>query len=276
MHFLFVFALIIMSCNNAVLGKNLKYRIYEEQKVGSVIARLSEDVADVLLKMPNPSSVRFRAMQRGNSPLLVVREDNGEISIGAKIDREQLCQKNLNCSIEFDVITLPTEHLQLFHVEVEVLDINDNSPQFSRALIPIEISESAAVGTRIPLDSAFDPDVGDNSLHTYSLSANDFFSIDVRTRTDGAKYAELIVVRELDRELKSSYELQLTASDKGVPQRSGSSLLKISISDSNDNSPVFEQQSYIIQLLENSPIGTLLIDLNATDPDEGADRKSVV
>ncbi|XP_005525604.1 PREDICTED: protocadherin-18 isoform X2 [Pseudopodoces humilis] len=275
MHFLFIFALIIISCNNAVLGKNLKYRIYEEQRVGSVIARLSEDVADVLLKMPNPSSVRFRAMQRGNSALLVVREDNGEISIGAKIDREQLCQKNLNCSIEFDVITLPTEHLQLFHVEVEVLDINDNSPQFSRALIPIELSESAAVGTRIPLDSAFDPDVGDNSLYTYSLSANDFFSIDVRTRTDGAKYAELIVVRELDRELKSTYELQLTASDKGVPQRSGSSLLKISISDSNDNSPVFEQQSYIIQLLENSPIGTLLIDLNATDPDEGANGKVV-
>uniref|UniRef100_A0A8B9PCD7 Protocadherin 18 n=1 Tax=Apteryx owenii TaxID=8824 RepID=A0A8B9PCD7_APTOW len=259
----------------AVMGKNLKYRIYEEQRVGSVIARLSEDVADVLLKMPNPSSVRFRAMQRGNSPLLVVREDNGEISIGAKIDREQLCQKNLNCSIEFDVITLPTEHLQLFHVEVEVLDINDNSPQFSRALIPIEISESAAVGTRIPLDSAFDPDVGDNSLHTYSLSANDFFSIEVKMRTDGAKYAELIVVRELDRELKSSYELQLTASDKGVPQRSGSSILKISISDSNDNSPVFEQQSYIIQLLENSPVGTLLIDLNATDPDEGANGKVV-
>ncbi|XP_009806134.2 protocadherin-18 isoform X2 [Gavia stellata] len=275
MHFIFIFALMIVSFNKAVLGKNLKYRIYEEQRVGSVIARLSEDVADVLLKMPNPSSVRFRAMQRGNSPLLVVREDNGEISIGAKIDREQLCQKNLNCSIEFDVITLPTEHLQLFHVEVEVLDINDNSPQFSRALIPIEISESAAVGTRIPLDSAFDPDVGDNSLHTYSLSANDFFSIEVRTRTDGAKYAELIVVRELDRELKSSYELQLTASDKGVPQRSGSSLLKISISDSNDNSPVFEQQSYVIQLLENSPVGTLLLDLNATDPDEGANGKVV-
>ncbi|XP_076996135.1 protocadherin-18 isoform X2 [Tamandua tetradactyla] len=275
MHFICVFALAMVFFNHSVLGKNLKYRIYEEQRVGSVIARLSEDVADVLFKLPNPSTVRFRAMQRGNSPLLVVREDNGEISIGAKIDREQLCQKSLYCSIEFDVITLPTEHLQLFHIEVEVLDINDNSPQFSRSLIPIEISESAAVGTRIPLDSAFDPDVGENALHTYSLSANDFFDIEVRTRTDGAKYAELIVVRELDREMKSSYELQLTASDMGVPQRSGSSVLKISISDSNDNSPVFEQQSYIIQLLENSPVGTLLIDLNATDPDEGANGKIV-
>ncbi|XP_004588211.2 protocadherin-18 isoform X2 [Ochotona princeps] len=274
MHFRFAFALLMASFNLCVLGKNLKYSVYEERAIGSVIARLSEDVADVLSKLPNPSAVRFRAMQRGNS-LLVVNESNGEISIGATIDREQLCQKNLNCSIEFDVITLPTEHLQLFHIEVEVLDINDNSPQFSRSVIPIEISESAAVGTRIPLDSAFDPDVGENALHTYSLSANDFFNIEVRTRTDGAKYAELIVVRELDRELKSSYELQLNASDMGVPQRSGSSILKISISDSNDNSPAFEQQSYLIHLLEDSPVGTLLLELNATDPDEGANGKIV-
>lgn len=274
MHFRFAFALLMISFNLCVLGKNLKYSVYEERAIGSVIARLSEDVADVLSKLPNPSAIRFRAMQRGNS-LLVVNESNGEISIGATIDREQLCQKNLNCSIEFDVITLPTEHLQLFHIEVEVLDINDNSPQFSRSVIPIEISESAAVGTRIPLDSAFDPDVGENALHTYSLSANDFFNIEVRTRTDGAKYAELIVVRELDRELKSSYELQLNASDMGVPQRSGSSILKISISDSNDNSPAFEQQSYLIHLLEDSPVGTLLLELNATDPDEGANGKIV-
>ncbi|XP_053559641.1 protocadherin-18 [Bombina bombina] len=273
-NFILVVALIMMF-NQHVISKNLKYRIFEEQMIGSIVARLSEDVADILSKLPNPSLVRFRAMQGGNSPLLTVKEENGEISIGAKIDREQLCQKNLNCSIEFDVITLPTQHLQLFHIEVEVLDINDNAPQFSRALIPIEISESAAVGTRIPLDSAFDPDVGDNSLHTYSLSENDYFNIEVRTRTDGAKYAELVVVKELDRELQASYELKLTASDMGVPQRFGSSILKISISDSNDNSPVFEKQSYVIELPENSPVGSLLIDLNATDPDEGANGKVV-
>ncbi|XP_077135280.1 protocadherin-18 [Ranitomeya variabilis] len=268
-------SMVIIMKPYVIMGKNLKYSIYEEQMVGSVVARLAEDVADVLAKLPNPALVRFKAMQQGKTPLLLVKEDNGEISIGAKIDREQLCQKNLNCSIEFDVITLPTQHLQLFHVEVEVLDINDNAPHFSRSLIPIEISESAAVGTRIPLDSAFDPDVGENSLHTYSLSENEYFKIEVKTRTDGAKYAELIVVRELDREHQSSYELQLTASDMGVPQRYGSAILKITISDSNDNSPIFEKKSYVIKLPENAPVGTLLIDLNATDPDEGANGKVV-
>ncbi|XP_061581891.1 protocadherin-18b isoform X2 [Cololabis saira] len=258
-----------------IAGKTLKYKVYEEQKVGSVIARLKEDVAGVLSKLPSSLTFRFRAMQRGSTQYLTVREEDGQISIATKIDREKLCEKNLNCSIEFDVVTLPTEYLQLFHVEVEVLDINDNSPHFSRAIVPIEISESASVGTRVPLDGAADADVGENSLHTYSLTPNNFFKIDVRTRTDGAKYAELVVMRELDREVQSGYQLQLTASDNGVPPKSGSTLLKISISDSNDNSPAFDDQAYIVNLLENSPLGTLIIDLNATDPDEGSNGKIV-
>ncbi|KAK7922254.1 hypothetical protein WMY93_009156 [Mugilogobius chulae] len=256
-------------------GKTLKYKVYEEQRVGSVIARLKEDVAGVLAKLPGALSFRFRAMQRGSTQFLSVREEDGEISIASKIDREKLCEKNLNCTIEFDVVTLPTEYLQLFHVEVEVLDINDNSPHFARAVVPIEISESASVGTRMPLDGAVDADVGDNALHTYSLAPNNFFKIEVRTRTDGAKYAELVVMRELDRELQNAYQLMLTASDNGVPPKSGSTLLKISISDSNDNSPAFEEQAYVVNLLENSPLGTLLIDLNATDPDEGTNGKIV-
>ncbi|XP_024139651.1 protocadherin-18 isoform X3 [Oryzias melastigma] len=267
---LLVFALV-----EGTTGKTLKYKVYEEQKVGTVIARLKEDVAGVLSKLPSSLTFLFRAMQRGGTRFLSVREEDGEISIATKIDREKLCEKNLNCSIEFDVVTLPTEYLQLFHIEVEVLDINDNSPHFSRGIVPIEISESASVGTRVPLDGAVDADVGENSLHTYSLTPNNFFKIDVRTRTDGAKYAELVVMRELDREVQSSYQLQLTASDNGAPPKSGSTLLKISISDSNDNSPAFDEQAYIINLLENSPLGTLIIDLNATDPDEGTNGKIV-
>ncbi|XP_016422763.1 protocadherin-18-like isoform X2 [Sinocyclocheilus rhinocerous] len=266
---------VLVTLARYVSAKTLKYQVYEEQKVGTVIARLREDVADVLSKLPSTIPLRFRPMQRGSASLLSVRDQDGEISIRTKIDREKLCDKNLNCTIEFDVLTLPTEHLQLFHIEVEILDINDNAPQFARPVILIEISETAAVGSRIPLDSATDPDVGENSLNTYSLTPSDFFMIDILTRTDGAKYAELVVLKELDREVRASYELQLTASDRGVPPKFGTTLLKISIADSNDNNPVFEKPSYVINLLENSPLGSLLIDLNATDPDEGTNGKIV-
>ncbi|XP_077589691.1 protocadherin-18-like isoform X2 [Stigmatopora nigra] len=256
-------------------GNTLKYQVYEEEPTGTVIARLRDDAAEVLSRVPSSVPLRFRAMQRGSAPFLSVREEDGEIGISSKIDREALCQQNVNCSIEFDVVTLPTEHLRLFHVAVEVLDINDHSPRFSRAIVPVEISESAAVGTRIPLDGATDADVGDNSLHAYALSPNDFFEIGVRTRTDGAKYAELVVTRELDREVRPGYQLQLTASDNGSPPRSGSTLLKISVGDSNDNSPAFGEQAYVIDLPENAPPGTLLVDLNATDPDEGPNGRVV-
>ncbi|XP_069487152.1 protocadherin-18 [Ambystoma mexicanum] len=257
------------------LGTNLKYRIYEEQRPGTVVARLSEDVADQLAALPDPSAVRFRPMQRGGSPLLQVREEDGELSVAGRIDREQLCPREPNCSLQFDVYTLPTEHLRILHVELEVMDINDHAPQFPRPLIAIEVSESAAAGTRIPLDAAFDADVGDNSLQGYALSGADCFGIEVRARTDGAKYAELVLLKELDREKQAGYELQLTASDNGVPQRQGTAVLKITVSDANDNSPAFEQPSYTLQLPENSMPGALLIDLNATDPDEGTNGRIV-
>ncbi|XP_061765125.1 protocadherin-18a isoform X2 [Nerophis ophidion] len=268
-----VFLLLLSSLRAS--GKTLKYQIYEEQKAGTVIARLRDDVADVLAKLPGSVPLRFRAMQRAGSSFLAVREQDGEISVRSRIDREKLCEKNPNCSIQFDVLTLPTEHLQLFHVDVEVLDVNDNAPQFARAVIPIEISESASVGARIPLDSATDPDVGQNSLYSYASEPNPFFKVDVQSRSDGAKYAELVVLRELDREVRSTYELQYTAFDRGVPSRTGTTLLKINVADSNDNSPVFDKSSYVINLPENTPVGSLLIDLNATDADDGTNAKIV-
>lgn len=59
-----------------VTGKTLKYQVYEEQKVGTVIARLKDDVADVLVKLPSSVSLRFRAMQRGSTSFLSVREQD--------------------------------------------------------------------------------------------------------------------------------------------------------------------------------------------------------
>ncbi|XP_069781492.1 protocadherin-18-like [Narcine bancroftii] len=268
---LLLVAATVWTCEEAA-GIAVRYEVDEEQPVGTVIGKLSETLADRL----NPSSRRFRVMQRANSSLLAVREEDGRVSVAERLDREQLCKPTAAaCTLSFDVITLPTEHLQLLQVEVAVLDINDNSPLFPRAVIPVEIFESASVGSRFPLDSAVDPDVGNNSLDTYSLTPNEHFALEVRTRTDGAKYADLMVIRELDRERQAGYELRLIASDRGVPPKSGSSLVKINIADSNDNSPVFEQASYTIELPENSPQGSLLVDLNATDPDEGSNGRVV-
>ncbi|KAF5884740.1 protocadherin-18-like isoform X1, partial [Clarias magur] len=271
----FMLFTLMLSGFGHVMGRTLRYRVREEQEPGTVIGSLMEDARDVLAHLPGSVQLRFRAVQRGGASALSVRERDGEICVKGRLDREKLCDRNPNCSVEFDVLTLPTEHLQLFHVQVEILDVNDHAPRFPRAVIPLEISETAAVGTRVPLDIAADPDVGENTLSTYTLSASDTFGIDVLTGTNGAKYAELLVLKELDRERRSSYELRLTASDAGSPPRTGTTLLKITIADSNDNNPVFAEPSYTIELPEDAAPGVLLVDLNATDADEGTNAKIV-
>ncbi|XP_078066501.1 protocadherin-18a [Mustelus asterias] len=253
----------------AAAGITAKYTVDEEQPVGTVIGRLSETLAGQL----HPSSRRFRLMPRLNGSLLRLREEDGELSVAARLDRERLCRRAGPCRLTFDVITLPTEQLQLIQVEVEVRDVNDNPPHFPRARIPLEISESAAVGARFPLDGAADPDAGDNSLRGYSLSPEPHFALEVRLGTDGARSAELLLLRRLDRERQAAYQLRLTAWDGGRPARSGTALLLISVADSNDNSPAFERPAYSLRLPEDTAAGSLLLRLNASDPDQGSNGR---
>uniref|UniRef100_A0A8D3CCV6 Protocadherin beta-1 n=1 Tax=Scophthalmus maximus TaxID=52904 RepID=A0A8D3CCV6_SCOMX len=137
--------------------------------------------------------------------------------------------------------------------------------------IDIDISENALPGTRFPLTSAHDPDAGENGLKTYQITRDDYnlFSLEVKSRGDGTKFPELVIQRPLDREVRSHHTLILSATDGGEYPRSGTMQINVKVIDSNDNSPVFDQPSYVVEIPENSPLGKVLIDLNATDPDEG-------
>uniref|UniRef100_A0A8C0UA91 Protocadherin 17 n=2 Tax=Paridae TaxID=9153 RepID=A0A8C0UA91_CYACU len=156
-------------------------------------------------------------------------------------------------------------------IKVEIQDLNDNAPSFPSDQVDMDISENAAPGTRFPLTSAHDPDAGDNGLRTYLLTRDDYglFSLDVKSRGDGTKFPELVIQKPLDREEQSHHTLVLTALDGGDPPRSGTVQINVRLIDSNDNSPIFEAASYVVELPENAPLGTAVIDLNATDADEG-------
>ncbi|KAG8000634.1 Protocadherin-17 [Nibea albiflora] len=85
----------------------------------------------------------------------------------------------------------------------------------------------------------------------------------------------MVVQRPLDREDQSHHTLLLTAIDGGEYPRSGSMQINVRVTDSNDNSPIFEKSSYVIEIPENSPPGKILINLNATDEDEGSNGQVV-
>ncbi|KAK7922757.1 hypothetical protein WMY93_009659 [Mugilogobius chulae] len=117
---------------------------------------------------------------------------------------------------------------------------------------------------------AQDQDVGTNSLRSYQLSANAHFILNIQTRNDGSKFAELVLDTPLDREQQKKHEMVLTAFDGGSPERSGTALITITVLDANDNVPVFDRSVYRASLMENAPRGTLVLKLNASDLDEGS------
>ncbi|XP_057265674.1 protocadherin-8 isoform X4 [Pezoporus wallicus] len=247
-------------------GKTVRYRTDEEGAPGTVIGTLADEMS-----VKAPGEMSFRLMRQfSNSSLVRVREEDGQLSIGeGGLDREQLCGQAPQCVLAFDVVSCWRERYRLVHVELEVRDINDNAPRFPRAQMTLEVSESAAPGTRLPLEVAVDEDVGSNSIQSFQVSLNSHFGVEAQTRADGARCADLVLLQELDRERQPSYTLELVAKDGGSPARSGTATVHVRVLDANDNSPTFAQSSVTVELPEDAPPGSLLLDLDAVDPDEG-------
>lgn len=259
----YVLALLLAVCS-VPASSQIRYTVPEELEHGAFVGNIAEDLGLDISKL---SSRRFRIVSGSNKQHLEVNLENGILFINEKIDREEVCELQAVCSLHLQVVM--ENPLELYRVEVDIVDINDNAPSFPWHDYVLEVTESAAPGARFPLESAHDPDAGSNSLRTYKLSPNGFFSLEVQSRSDGSKFAELLLERPLDREQQKTHRVLLTAMDGGVPERSGTALVIISVLDANDNVPTFEQTLYRVSLHENVPRGTLLIKLNASDLDEG-------
>nr|XP_057919923.1 protocadherin alpha-C2-like [Doryrhamphus excisus] len=243
------------------------YSIPEEMKEGSVVANLASDLS---LDVKTLDKRKMRLDIIANKKYLDVNKETGELYIVEKIDREHICNTKWTslCYLKMEIIL--ENPIRIFNIELEILDMNDNAPQFRRDVIHLDISESTHAGERFSLSNAVDPDVGSNTVKTYHLSESEQFEIEVQTGRDGSKFADLILKKNLDREQQAVHNLILTAVDGGTPPRSGTAKIIVQVLDTNDNAPLFDKSIYSVKIMENSPIGSLVIDLNATDLDEGS------
>ena len=142
---------------------------------------------------------------------------------------------------------------------VMVMDAND-PPSFSQPVYRMPIPEDRALNSLVVQVVATDPDSGVNAELTYSIDPQDQFSID-------ASNGRITVSQSLDFESQEVYNLRVYVSDNGIPSLSASATLVVTITDTNDNDPVFSETSYSATLPENSLTGEVVLVVNATDAD---------
>ncbi|XP_029020946.1 protocadherin beta-16-like isoform X27 [Betta splendens] len=241
------------------------YSIPEEMAKGSVVGNIAHDLG---LDLKRLKSGKARVYTGGSAEYVGLNRERGVLLIQERIDRETLCGETTPCALHFQLIL--DNPMELFRVTVEITDINDNTPVFRNAEKRFEISESAVIGSKFILEKAIDSDIGMNGLQHYSLTPTDNFVLKLDNQADGSKKVEMVLQKPLDRERQALISLLLTAKDGGAPPMSGTMQIFVTVLDANDNAPTFIKSLYRAKILENSPKGTSVTTVSATDKDIGS------
>ncbi|XP_029703591.1 protocadherin beta-16-like isoform X6 [Takifugu rubripes] len=260
---LFIVVLFLPSARGQV-----SYSIPEEMEKGSLVCNLAQDLG---LDLKRLQTGRARIHSGDTAEYIELDRGRGVLLIKERIDREALCGETTPCALHLQMIL--ENPMELFRITIEITDINDNAPSFASNEKLIEISESAVTGSKFVLEKALDADIGTNGLQSYSLKPTDNFALKYENQADGGKKVEMVLQKPLDREHREQIIMFLSALDGGQPRMSGTMQITVNVLDVNDNAPVFTKSVYKATITENSPKGTSILTVSATDKDTGSNRE---
>ncbi|XP_046896500.1 protocadherin Fat 4 [Hypomesus transpacificus] len=237
--------------------KVYSFVMFENVGVGTVIGTVSASTVDL---NTNITYLITSGDQRG---LFNIHGATGEITAASQIDREE------QSFYQLKVIARGGEVTGEALVNITVKDLNDNAPRFLHAVEHVSAVENWSTGHLIFQAKASDPDEGTNGVVVYSLKQNPKGLFHIQERHG------LITLTGPLEASTSSYQVEVLASDMGVPQRTSSLILTVSVYDVNDNSPVFDQLSYEVAISEAEPVNSRFFKVEATDKDSGLNGQIV-
>ncbi|XP_028838511.1 protocadherin gamma-C5-like [Denticeps clupeoides] len=199
--------------------------------------------------------------------LFTINSDTGVIEVRGQLDFETA---NLH---KFDVLAKDRGNPRMeghCSVKVKITDVNDNAPEIVITSLSSPVAENSPVGTVVALISAKDADSGENGKVKLNISLGVPFSLN---RSQSSSHYALVTNGPVDRETHSLYEIELHAVDSGSPPMSAKKTVTVTVSDANDNPPMFSQPSYTAFVKENCAPGTILSTVEARDPDVGENAR---
>ncbi|XP_021563258.1 protocadherin Fat 4, partial [Carlito syrichta] len=226
--------------------------VFENVALGYHVGTVSASTMDL---HSNMSYLITTGDQKG---MFAVNQATGQLTTASAIDREEQAFYQLKVVASGGSVTGDTV------VNITVKDLNDNSPHFLQAVESVNVVENWQAGHSIFQAKAVDPDEGVNGEVRYSLKQNpkSLFAIHGENGT-------VSLLGPLDVHA-GSYQVEILASDLGVPQLSSSVILTVCVHDVNDNPPVFDQLSYEVTLSEAEPVNSRFFKVQASDKDSGA------
>lgn len=161
-------------------------------------------------------------------------------------------------------------------IDVFILDANDHAPLFHQDIYTLTIPEDTPTDTTLLTLSAEDQDWSpENTYLDYAITGGNEekrFCLEVKmieVENQMRNLGKLVLCNRLDRETTESYAITLSVSDRGVPPQNSSAVIMVTVTDCNDNAPLFSSTEYHAHVSENSQVGTGLVQVHAHDPDMG-------
>lgn len=240
-----------------------KVQISEGATIGTQLIRVYSVDLDEGLN----GDVFYKLVEGNVDNSFAIDDVTGQLTVARHLDRETIDAYRLVVVAHDAALKGPLTSTTT--INVEVLDENDDAPEFVQTNSQISISETTAVGSELMRFRATDNDLGANSKITYSIiggNRRDTFHIDP---VSGALYLHKL----LDYEDTSSYALNITASDGGNPRLYTTIVFTVQVIDANDNAPSFPNTAIVRQIREGIPINTPIVTITAEDPDSGDNGK---
>lgn len=257
----------ITDANNfAPVFENAPYTasVFEDAPVGTTVLLVSATDSDVGINAQITYSLNDESVNGlGAHEPFSVNPQTGAIVTIAALDREVTSAYLLTVTAKDGGNPSLSDTTD---VEISLTDVNDNAPQFKVPLYQASIPEDALIGTSVIQISATDQDIGLNGRVRYTLSDKD--------KEDGSFVVDptsgiIRTNKGLDRESVAVYHLSAIGIDKGTPSMSSTVEVQIRLEDINDSPPTFEADKIILYVPENSPVGSVVGEIHAHDPDEG-------